>query len=278
MAGPCEIIIDNPDKKLAAQITSIAQSEAKRIEHKFSRYRNDNIIFKINNANGQGIEVDEETSKLLDYAQECFLMSEGLFDITSGVLRAVWKFNGKDQIPSKNQISHIIKTIGWNHVNWEKPILTLKKQMEIDFGGIGKEYAVDRTALLISSQTGFNNVLVNYGGDLNALGPRANDNAWEVGLQDPSEKSKPANAKIELFHGAVTTSGDLHKFLEKDGIRYGHILNPKTGWPTPESPRQVTALGSTCIEAGILSTLAILHGKNAEEFLKAQEVEFRVTR
>jgi len=278
MAGPCEILIDNPDKKLANQATSIAYTEAKRIEQKFSRYRDDNIVFKINHANGQPIEVDEETAKLIDYAQECYLISDGLFDITSGVLREAWKFNGSNKLPSKQQINKIINNVGWNLINWEKPLLTLKPNMEIDFGGIGKEYAVDRTAMLIASQTGFTHILVNYGGDLNALGPRANKKAWEVGLQDPSGNLHSVNSKIELYHGAVTTSGDLHKFLEKDGIRYGHILNPKTGWPTPNSPRQVTVLGSTCIEAGILSTLAILQGNEAEAFLEMQEVEFRVIR
>jgi len=278
MAGPCEILIDNPDKKLATQVVTIAHAEAKRIEQKFSRYRNDNIIFKINHANGKGIEVDEETAKLLDYAQECYLISDGLFDITSGVLREAWKFNGSNQLPSEEQVNKTIKNVGWNLINWEKPLLTLKSNMEIDFGGIGKEYAVDRTAMLIASQTDFKHILVNYGGDLNALGPRANKKAWEVGLQDPSGNPQSINAKIALYYGAVTTSGDLHKFIEKGGIRYGHILNPKTGWPTPNSPRQVTVLGSTCIEAGILSTLAILQGKEAETFLETQEVEFRVIR
>ena len=278
MAGPCEILIDNPDKSLATQATSIAHAEAKRIEKKFSRYRDDNIVFKINHANGQAVEVDEETAKLLDYAQECHLISDGLFDITSGVLREVWKFNGSNQIPSEEQVNKIIKHVGWNLINWQKPLLTLKPNMEIDFGGIGKEYAVDRSAMLIASQTEFKHILVNYGGDLNALGPRASGDAWEVGLQDPSGNPNSINAKIELYHGAVTTSGDLHKFLEKDGVRYGHILNPKTGWPTPNSPRQVTVLGSTCIEAGILSTLAILQGSEAETFLEVQEVEFRVIR
>ena len=146
--------------------------------------------------------------------------------------------------------------------------------MQLDFGGIGKEYAVDRVAALIS-QNFTRHALVNFGGDISVAGPRTNDQPWEIGLQDP-EKNNDVVAKVELRQGAVATSGDLNRFLLKDGVRYTHILNPKTGWPVKNAPRQVTVLANTCIDAGMLSTFAILHGAQAEEFLIAQEVEYRI--
>lgn len=278
MASPCEVMIDCDSKALAMQLTETAANEAFRIEKKFSRYRNDNLIYQINHAEGECITVDDEFANLLDYAHECFILSEGLFDITSGVLRKVWKFDGKSSIPSQEEINQLLVHVGWKKVKWQKPILTLAPGMEIDFGGIGKEYAVDRTAVLLAMQTEHRNILINYGGDLHALGPRASGKPWEIGLQDPRENNLSTAAKVELITGAVTTSGDFHKHIIKNGIRYGHILNPITGSPTLNAPRQVTVLGSTCIEAGILSTLAILHGNEAETFLDAQDIDYRISR
>ena len=117
MACPCEILIETQDKKHASQITNIAYKEAKRIEKKFSRYRNDNIIFAINHSNGKDISVDEETALMLHFAEQCYELSEGKFDITSGILRQAWSFNGSDNIPSKENIESILPNIGWNKIS-----------------------------------------------------------------------------------------------------------------------------------------------------------------
>jgi len=274
MASPCEILIDSTDAELANKAISTAVDEVERIEKKFSRYRKDNIIYQINTANGKIIVVDEETAALLDYAQQCYELSDGRFDVTSGVLRRVWKFDGSSNIPTDSQIQDVLQNVGWQKVYWQKPMFSMQEGMEVDFGGIGKEYAVDRSALLISA-LGITSVLVNYGGDLVALGPRANGIPWEVGMQDPDDNSSMM-AKIELSKGGVATSGDLHRFLLKDGVRYSHILDTKTGWPIKNACRQVTVLASNCMEAGMLATFALLKGQDAEAFLQEQEVEYRL--
>ncbi len=273
MASPCELLLDTTDETLAYQLVAIAEREAKRIEQKFSRYRDDNIIFKINNALGQSIEVDAETALLLDYADQCYQLSNGQFDITSGVLREVWRFDGGDRVPSTSAIKSVLSRVGWSKVNWESSILTMDEGMEIDLGGIGKEYAVDRAALLIKPylQSG---VLINFGGDLCALGPRLNGQPWEVAIEDSGKGEKSQAALVSLSSGSVATSGDARRFLIKDGVRYGHILNPVTGWPVPDAPRSVTTVASTCMEAGMLATFAILRGAGAKAFLQQQEVEF----
>jgi len=273
MASPCELLMDTPDKALAHQLLSIAEREAKRIERKFSRYRDDNIIFKINNAQGKSIEVDAETALLLNYADHCYQLSDGHFDITSGVLREVWHFDGSDHIPSDAAIKSVLSRVGWSKVKWQSSVLTMDKGMEIDLGGIGKEYAVDRTALLIRPhlQSG---VLINFGGDLCALGPRSDGRAWEIAIEEPEKGEKAQAALVSLKSGSVATSGDAQRFLIKDGVRYGHILDPMTGWPVPDAPRSVTTVASTCMEAGMLSTFAVLKGAGAEDFLQQQKVAF----
>ena len=275
MACPCEALIDTPDQAFAARAAAAVAEEAWRVEHKFSRYRDDNQVHAINHAGGKPVAVDEETARLLDYATDCWELSDGLFDITSGVLRQVWKFDGSDRLPTPQAVREVVRRVGWDKVEWESPIIRLKPGMEIDFGGIGKEYAVDRAA-----QAGFEAggapLLVNFGGDIFATGPRRDGSAWNVAIESVSAGG--ATPRIELRRGGVTTSGDARRFLLKDGVRYGHILDPRTGWPVKDAPRSVTVLESSCTQAGLLSTLAILQGKGAEKFLEDEGVTHWVMR
>lgn len=272
MAGPCELLMDFDDRALASHLLSIAFHEARRIERKYSRYRSDNIVHRINSGDGDEVDVDAETALLLDYADRCFQLSEGRFDITSGVLREVWRFDGSDNVPTAEAVAALLPRIGWQKVRWVSPRLQMPAGMEIDFGGIGKEYAVDRTALLLRQHVR-GGLLINYGGDLCALGPRRDDTPWEVAIEVPDDGKAPHHI-IYLKSGAVATSGDARRFLLKGDVRYGHILNPLNGWPVPDAPRSVTTIGSTCMEAGMLSTFAILHGAGAELFLQEQQLEY----
>ena len=276
MASPCEVLIETQDIKHAETLLQSAADEAWRIEFKFSRYRNDNIIHQVNHSNGKPIEVDEETASLLDFAAQCYDMSEGMFDVTSGVLRRAWKFDCSDNVPNPEEIEQLIQLIGWNKLLWNKPYLTLPKGMEIDFGGIGKEYAVDKTLLLLQQKSD-SPVLVNFGGDLHCSGPRAKKKPWTTGIENPLQTGKAYNT-LQLFHGALATSGDGFRYLEKDGIRYSHVLNPKTGWSITGAPHSVTVAAQNCTEAGILATLAMLQGRQAEQFLQSQQVKHWVFR
>lgn len=271
MASPCEVIIETSDHAAAKKIARLVAEEAWRIEQKFSRYRDDNIIFKINNADNETIEIDDETARLLDFSDQLFQMSDGMFDVTSGVLRKAWRFDRSDRVPVQEQIDALLPVIGWNKVSWDKPYLKLKPGMEIDLGGIGKEYAVDRCALLVRESTELS-VLINMGGDIAISRQRKDGNHWTIGRlsRDPSA---PVGV-IQLKQGALATSGDEHRYLEKNGRRYCHVLNPKSGWPVEDPPHTVSVAAATCIEAGMLSTLALLHGSQAEEFLKAQQVPY----
>lgn len=153
MACPCEILLESNDLALAEKITQLAAEEALRIEQKFSRYRDDNIIYQINNSAGQSISVDNETALLLDFAQQCFELSDGLFDITSGILRKVWHFDGSDRVPDADAVNALLPFIGWQKISWAAPQIKLPDGMEIDLGGIGKEYAVDSTVNLLNQYT-----------------------------------------------------------------------------------------------------------------------------
>lgn len=287
MASPCEVLVASADEPLAAELCALAQSEALRIQNKFSRYQKGSVISRINASAGNILSTDAETAALLDYAAHCFALSDGLFDITSGVLRRAWRFDGSENLPEAAQVAALLPLVGWGKVMWEKNRIRLLVGMEIDFGGIGKEYAVDRAALLLTQrlqERGAEGVafVINFGGDLFANAPRAPGVPWRVGIEDPQIQEAPRAdgegqgwaGTAQLQRGGLATSGDARRFLLKDGLRYSHILNPRTGYPEPGAPRSVSVAAATCLEAGTLSTLAMLQGTNARTWLKEQEADF----
>ena len=275
MAGPCEVLVDTDSPPRVERALELARQEARRIERKFSRYLPDSEVGRINGSHGQPVRVDEETAHLLDYAATCYEVSEGMFDITSGVLRRAWKFDGSDRVPAEATIADLLPYVGWGRVAWGDRTLTMPAGMEIDLGGIGKEYAVDRAASLIAAEIP-DAFVVNFGGDLYASGARRGSRPWNIGVDDPERTGDATIARIPLSRGGLATSGDARRYILYRGKRLGHILNPKTGWPIDGAPRSVTVIAPTCVEAGTLSTLAYLQGPGAREFLEAEGAQFRI--
>jgi thiamine biosynthesis lipoprotein len=253
----------------ALAIGTVAAQEAWRVEKKYSRYREDSVTAWIHKNRGTLIELDEETASLIDFASQCFELSEGLFDITSGVLRRAWRFDGSDRIPEAASIERLLPLVGFDKLQWDSPHLLVPADMELDFGGIGKEYAVDRAYQLLATRD-WTPFLINFGGDLRANRPPSHG-PWQVGIERP-DADREATMLLDLERGALATSGDSRRYLLKDGIRYGHILNPRTGWPVPGAPRSVTVAASSCTEAGFLATVALLQGSGAQGYLKEQGV------
>jgi thiamine biosynthesis lipoprotein len=271
MASPCELLLPTVAPAAALELGALVAREAWRLENKFSRYRDDSVVAWIHRNRGIEIQVDEETSWLMDFAKLCFELSDGLFDITSGVLRRAWKFDGSDRIPEPAAVESLLPLVGFAKLIWRSPHILVPAGMELDFGGIGKEYAVDKAyeALAACRATPF---LINFGGDLRANRPPPHG-AWHIGIERPDTDGDAAMV-LDLEHGALATSGDSRRFLLKDGIRYGHILDPRTGWPVPNAPRSVTVTASSCTEAGLISTLALLQGNGARAFLEEQGVRY----
>lgn len=272
MGSPCEVLVASTDEALARSLLQIVADEARRIENKFSRYLPDNIVARINNSNGLFVSVDDETANLLDFAARLHELSAGRFDITSGVLRKAWTFDGSHRVPSADHVRAILQSVGWHRVSWVRPQIRLRSGMQIDLGGIGKEYAVDKAAGLLSRESS-TPCLVNFGGDLVATGEQRHPGGWQVGIEAPDHHNT-AQRLIRLSSGALATSGDSRRCLVKDGVRYSHILDPLTGWPIKGAPRSITVAAETCTQAGMLATFAMLNGENAEEFLESQNLRF----
>ncbi|RPH61767.1 MAG: FAD:protein FMN transferase [Acidobacteria bacterium] len=277
MGGPCEVLVETGDPGEARAVAERVADCAWRIEDKYSRYRRGNVVDEINTAGGRPVTVDEETAKLLDFAATLYDLSDGLFDITSGVLRRAWTFDGGTRVPTQAEIDALLPLVGWDKVQWNRPKLRLPPGMQLDFGGIGKEYAVDQ-AVQIARNICSRGSLVNFGGDLAVSRPRAEGRPWRVGIANPALRARAASRVLDLRQGALATSGDTHRFVLADGTRYSHILNPRSGWPVRDAPRSVTVAAGTCTQAGMLTTLAVLAGKDAERFLDAELVPHWVIR
>ncbi|MEP7297081.1 MAG: FAD:protein FMN transferase [Burkholderiales bacterium] len=269
MSSVCEIRLDGDDEPLLALAAQRAIDEVHRIELKYSRYRDDSIVSQINAAAGRGepLLVDDETASLLDFAAQLHTLSDGLFDITSGVLRRVWNFR-TGRLPEAAALARVLPLIGWSQVRWQDGCIDLGRAgMELDFGGFGKEYAADRAAAVLAA-AGQRHGFVNLGGDIRVLGPRADGRPWRFGIQHP-RRDEGTIAAVDMSDGALATSGDYERFFEHQGRRYCHILDPRTGWPV-SSWASISVTAPACVAAGALSTIAMLKGKQAREFLSTQ--------
>lgn len=273
MSSACEIRLEGDSGSVLADAARLAIDEVLRIERKYSRYRDDSVVAAINAAAGSAreVEVDAETKSLLDFAAELHDMSDGVFDITSGVLRRAWDFRAA-RLPEPEAVAKLMPLIGWPKVSWRGDRIRLPHAgMEVDFGGFGKEYAADR-AMTALAAAGHRHGYVNLGGDIRVLGPRADGRPWRFGIQHPRADSRTI-ASIELADGALATSGDYERHFVVGGRRYCHLLDPRTGWPV-DAWASISVVAPACVAAGALSTIAMLSADRALDFLKSQRAGY----
>ena len=263
MGGPGQIHLYTEDEAAANAALALARTELERLEAKYSRYREDSLLSRINRASG-AVTVDEETAGLLDFAAQAYAHSGGLFDPTSGVLREIWDFR-TGRRPEPAELEAVLPRIGWSQLSWSRPRISLPAGMQLDLGGCVKEYAADALAGLLRRQ-GFAHGLVNLAGDIAVVGPHPDGSAWQVGVQHPRRAGEPI-AQIPLAAGALASSGDYERYFEHDGQRYCHILNPRTGWPA-QGFAAVSVAAPQCLIAGVACTVGMLLGPpEAERWL-----------
>ena len=272
MGGPCRLRLDCEETAAARTAASAAinagEAQVRRLESKYSRYLPDSLTSEINRCAGASspVAIDTETAGLLNYASTLWRESDGMFDLTSGVLRRAWNFKTAS-LPCQSELDELLPLIGWDTVEWDETSVRLPRRgMELDFGGCVKEYACD-SALAVLRQHGVQHALVDLSGDMAALGgqckssERAGENTervtpWQIGIRHPGERDE-AIAHIPLLEGGLASSGDYERYMEVGGQRYGHILNPKTGWPV-QGLAAVSVASEQCLVAGSTATLALL--------------------
>ena len=268
MASACAVHVQAATADASAEIAIAAEAEVRRIEARYSRYLADSELARINRAAaiGGAVDIDAETAGLITYAKACYQSSAGAFDITSGLLRQAWNFS-LARLPEQRDIDALLPRIGLDKVSLLGSRLAFARSgMELDLGGLGKEYAADR-ATEVCREMGTQHGFVDLGGDIRVIGPQADGASWRIGIRHSRDPSSVV-AEVALSGGALATSGDYERFIDVDGVRYCHILDPRTGWPV-RGLSSVTVITDRCLVAGSLATSAMLKGGEGAAWLES---------
>ena len=255
MGSPFAITVIHEDNEKAWEGIRAAEKEIDRIEKLISSWQESSQTSAINRAAGkEAVKVDAELFQLISRAQKVSQLSGGAFDISYASMDRIWKFDGSmNELPSPQAIENSVA-----HIDYEKVLLDPNKQtvflqeegMKIGFGAIGKGYAANR-AKSILQEMGINSGMVNAGGDLIAWGTEEDGSPWKIALADPT-KEKQVLAWLEVDNKAVVTSGDYERFVELEGKRYAHIIDPRSGWPV----QGLKSVSIICPDAEIADALA----------------------
>jgi thiamine biosynthesis lipoprotein len=251
--------VDDRGRGRATRIARAAEAEAVRIEKKFSRFRETSVVSEINRSAGRTpVAVDEETVALIEGALELARLTGGRFDPTVGILRRAWDFKNA-RVPSDAELADLLPLVDHRAVSVKHGTAFLRRPgMELDLGGVGKEYAVDRVAELLVAE-GIASAIVNFAGDVRTVGGRGDGRPWSVGVADPRAKDRCRFAVRLLGSGGIATSGDYERGFVKDGVRHHHLLDARTGRPA-RGLSSVTAVAATAFVAGRFATAAFLLG------------------
>lgn len=241
------------------------QEEMVRLESILSSHIASSEVVEIGNfAGAKPVQVSADTMAVISTALEYAVQTQGAFDITLAPVLRLYNFTkGEEAKPSNIQLTETLPLVEWRKVivnQAEGTVFLAEEGMTIDLGGIAKGYITDRAADILVAQ-GIKTGLVNSGGDIKLLGPKADGTPWRVGIKNPHQ---PATnfAIIEVSGGAIVTSGDYERYFVENGIRYHHIINPETGLPA-EMVRSVTILAPDAETADLLSTAVFVLGPEA---------------
>lgn len=237
----------------------IVFKEIKRIEGLLSKY---DPLSEISRLNAAGkLKVSPETFFIVKKAKEFSEESKGAFDITVGPLVGLWGFKDKDyRVPSEAKIKDALRLVGSDKIVLQEGANVVKLKtpgMVLDLGAIAKGYAVDKAVARLKA-AGIKNCLINAGGEIYCMGVRSGSRLWKVAVQDP--RGDALRGGMELKDSAVATSGDYEQYFIKDGKRYAHIIDPRTGYPAASRVSSVTVTGPDCLGADALATAFFVLG------------------
>ncbi|MFC0519579.1 FAD:protein FMN transferase [Mesonia maritima] len=230
-----DITVVAENKNLGDEYIDTAVAEIQRIEKLISSWNPDSQTSAINkNAGKQAVKVDRELFNLIQRAIQISKLTDGAFDISYASMDKIWKFDGSMQkMPSEEEIKASVSSVGFQNIelNAENSTVFLKKEgMKIGFGAIGKGYAADSAKDLLISK-GVKAGIINASGDMNTWGTQISGESWKIAITNPMDKNK-AFALLPIQEGAVVTSGNYEKYVEFNGKRYTHIIDPRTGYPS----------------------------------------------
>ena len=276
MGGPAQIrLVHSPSETHAAKnLLETIRHRLLEIESKLSRYQPDSLLSQINRRAGSGIHtaLDTETRQLLETCHTLWRESGGVFDPTAGVLRQIWDFQS-NSIGDPARLPEVLGLVGFEGVSLNhEGVLLGKSGMELDLGGIGKEYAADVAASLIR-EAGFTRGLVDLAGDIVVVGENHLGKPWDIGIRDPATPTQSL-LTVRLESAAIATSGGYFRTLLHGLNQVSHLLDPRTGLPV-KGPSSVSVVAPHCLIAGAVSTVACLQPiDTAQEWLERSGLDW----
>ncbi len=263
MGSRFDITIIAGDSLSAEKYIDQVIGEISRIEALISDWKPNSQISEVNkNAGVQPVKVDREVFDLTQRALFFSKITDGAFDISFATMDKIWKFDGSmDILPDAYTIQKAIEKIGHRNIILDSAASTIFLKlpgMKIGFGATGKGYAADRARELMQSLK-IDAGIVNASGDLSSWGSQSDGSHWKIGINNPYKPQKVADI-LSMKYGSVTTSGDYQKYIEIDGKRYSHIINPKTGMPVT-GLTSVTVIGTSAEFANGFSTSIMVLGQ-----------------
>lgn len=265
MGSAFEITVVGDDANQANKHIDAAVAEIKRIENLISSWDKGSETSAINrNAGLKAIRVKKELFQLIERAKGISKLTDGAFDISYAAVDGIWKFDGSmKQMPSAKEIKSTVAMVGAKHIELDaknSAVFLKKKGMKIGFGAIGKGYAADKAKALLQEQ-GVTAGIINASGDMSAWGSKPSGEPWRVAISNPMNKNK-VFALMPLQNRAVVTSGDYEKYVRFNGVRYAHIIDPRTGYPAT-GLISVTVFAPKAELADALATAVFVMGKEA---------------
>lgn len=247
-----------------------ALAQCEKYEALLSKTVEGSDVWKINHADGQPVEVSGDTRLILETALEVAAASGGKLDVTIAPVVALWDFTGEEAaLPREGDVAAAMETVDYRQIQLEGNTVTLPPGYSIDLGAIAKGYIADQVAVFLKER-GVAHGLLNFGGNVVAIGDKPDGSPWSVGIQDPDEDTGAYLTAIQVVDRSVVTSGIYERGFDLDGVRYHHILDTDDGWPVQNELASVTiisessmlgdALSTSCLALGYEGALALLEG------------------
>ena len=264
MGSAFEFILSAKNPQEGESLLKECISEVQRLERLLTEFSEDSDTGRLNrNAGGKAVEVSPETYELLRRSMYLSDLTQGAFDITTGVLKKLYNFKGESfQIPSKAEIGEAKARSGYQKIQLldQCRVRLTVKGMHIGFGAIGKGYAADRVRRLMQ-QKGVPGGVINASGDLSAWGLRPDGQRWKAGIANPQNPDEPI-LWLPILEGAVATSGNYEQYFEWKGERYSHNIDPKSGLPV-KGVQSVSVIGPSAELCDALATAVTIMGPAA---------------
>jgi len=251
------------EPQLEAAVEAAFQ-EIHRLDREWSNYIAESDVSYVNrHAAEEPVKVDPELFRMLETCLRFSRETDGAFDITVGPLLKTWGFfRGTGRLPQREQVAAALARVGWQKVRLdarERTVSFAARGMELDLGGIGKGYAVDRAASVLREAEIASALILSGTSSILAIGSPPGQAGWSVNIRDPQDASKRA-AQILLKDAALSTSGSYEKFFQAEGKTYSHIFDPRTGYPV-QGVLSTTVIGSSGTDTDALSTGFFVLGK-----------------